>query len=315
MRLGIAGWAEAAGFAACILLFISGDSGRILVYAIAAAVVLSVVTCLISRKRFSLRCKGCEGLHGVGDKVTVELELAPKGFCLLPYITVSGSFLGQRFTACGAVLGKKSSVKITLTAAECGLSRFEVDSVTIRDFLGLLYLNSPVRPEAVRAAVLPRIVEYTGPEVPLALLPSDDDEDSAQSQLVGGLPGYEHRDYVPGDPLRRINYKLSAKKRRLLVRRDDNIAAESIDIILAPSSDGECAEQALALARKLISAGGTARLVCGGDSFTAGYSALGKLREWLAFRDYSNIGAPAARSSAALMRTTVVISPAGITIS
>ena len=186
--------------------------------------------------------------------------------------------------------------------------------MTLRDFLGIVYLNSRVRPEPAAVAVLPRIVDYTGPEVPLSLLPSDDDEDEAQSLLTGGIPGYDHRDYVPGDPLRRINYKLSAKKRRLLVRKDENIASQSVDIVLEPGSDGNCAEQAFALAGKLTSAGGTARLVCGGASFTAGYSTLEKLREWLAFRDLSAAGKAPDQHSAAVMRTTVHISPSGIIV-
>lgn len=314
MKLGIAGWIEAILFSASVLLFISGESGWILIYAIVISAALSIVTFVISRRNFTLSCSGCSGLHHVGDTVTVELELTPRGFCLLPYITISGSFLGQRFTARGSVLGRKGSIKITLTAPQCGLSRLEIDRVVLRDFLGAVYLDSPVRPEPAAAAVLPRIVDYTGPEVPVSLLPSDDDEDAAQSQLTGGFPGYDHREYVPGDPLRRINYKLSAKKHRLLVRKDENIASESVDIILEPGSDGNCAEQAFALAGKLTSAGGTARLVCGGDSFTAGYSALEKLREWLAFRDFSAAGSAPDQHSAAVMRTTVHISPSGIIV-
>lgn len=315
MKLNIAGWIEALLFAVAVLLYISGESGWILVYAIAISAALSVVTCAVSRRNFSVSCSGCSGLHHVGDPVTVELELVPRGFCLLPYITINGRFLGQSFTAHGSILGRAGRVKMTMTAPECGLSRMEIDSVTLRDFLGIVYLESRVRPEPASTAVLPRIVDYTGPEVPLTLLPSDDDEDAGQSGLTGGLPGYDHRDYVPGDPLRRIDYKLSSKKRRLLVRRDENIASESVDIVLEPGSNGDCAEQAFALAGKLTSAGGTARLVCGSDSFTAGYSSLEKLREWLAFRDLSAAGNAPEQRSAAVMRTTVHISPSGINVS
>jgi len=37
----------------------------------------------------------------------------------------------------------------------------------------------------------------------------------------GGFPGYEHREYKPGDPIKRINYKLSAKRDELFVRLDE----------------------------------------------------------------------------------------------
>lgn len=314
MKLSLAAWIEALLFAGVILLYISGECGWILIYILALAIISSIVTFVISRRNFTISCSGCSRIYHVGDEVNAELVFTSRGFCLLPYIFVSGVFMGQKFTARGSLVGKNSSVKIKLRATECGLNRMDISAVILRDFLGIVYLNSPVRPERAEAAVLPRIVDYTGPEVPPNLLPSDDDEESSQSLLTGGLPGYEHREYVPGDPLRRINYKLSAKKHALFVRQDENIAAESTDIILAPGADGNCAEQAFALAGKLTAAGGTARIICGSESFSAGFATLTRLREWLAFRDLSAIGAPDARRSAAVMRTVVTISPTGITV-
>ena len=106
MRLSIAGWIESLLFATAVLLYISGESGWILVYAIGISAALSVTTCAVSRRNFTISCSGFSGLHHVGDTVTVELELTPQGFCFLPYITISGRFLGQRFTALGSALGK-----------------------------------------------------------------------------------------------------------------------------------------------------------------------------------------------------------------
>lgn len=116
MRLSIAGWIESLLFATAVLLYISGESGWILVYAIGISAVLSVTTCAVSRRNFTISCSGCSGLHHVGDTVTVELELTPQGFCFLPYITISGRFLGQRFTARGSALGKSGKIRISLTA-------------------------------------------------------------------------------------------------------------------------------------------------------------------------------------------------------
>lgn len=314
MKLSLPAWIEALLFAGAILIYISGECGWILLYILSLAIILSIVTLALSRRNYTLSCSGCSGLYHVGDEVTAELVFTASGFCVLPHIIVSGVFMGQQFTARGSLIGKTGRIRIKLRASECGLNRMDIRSVVLRDFLGIVYLDSPMRPECAEAAVLPRVVNYEGPEVPPSLLPSDDDEESTQSLLTGGLPGYEHREYVPGDPLRRINYKLSVKKRALMVRKDENIAAESTDIILAPGSDGSCAEQAFALAGKLTAAGGTARIICGTESFTAGFATLARLREWLAFRDLSAIGAPDARRSAAVMRTVVTISPDGITV-
>lgn len=314
MKLSIAGWIEALLFAGMVLLYISGESGCILVYSIALAAALSIITCVVSRQHFSMSCTGCSGLYNVGDRISVELSLSARGFCFLPFVTVNGRFLGQPFTARCCVLGRSGSVKITLRAAECGLSRLEIDEVVLRDLLGIINLKSDIRPEPVTTAVMPRVVGYAGPEVPVSLIPSDNDEEAAQSLMTGGTPGYDNREYEKGDSLRRINYKLSAKKRALYVRKDENLAAESVDIVIAPGSDGNCAEQAFALAGKLTAAGGTARVICGTDSFTAGYSSLTKLREWLAFRDLSSVGNAAPPRSEAIMHTTVTISPTGFVV-
>ncbi len=315
MSLSIAGWIEALVFAGMVLMYISGECGWILIYSIALAAAASVVTCAASRRHFTVSCSGCSGLYCVGDKIAADITFTAKGFCVLPFVTVNGKFLGQPFSARCSVIGKSGSVRIALRAAQCGLNRLEIDEVILRDFLGIIYISSPIRPEPVAAAVLPRIVDYSGPEVPPSLLPSDDDEQEASQQpLSGGIPGYEHREYVPGDTLRRINYKLSAKKRTLMVRKDENIAAQSTDIVIAPGSDGSCVEQALALADKLTAAGGTARVICGGESFTAGCSMISRLREWLAFRDLSSAEAPVQRRSAAVAHTVVTISAAGIAV-
>ncbi len=315
MRLRIFGYIEAVAFAAVFLLFINGEYGWILIYSMLAAVAASAVTCAVSRKRFTVSCGGFSGVYSIGETVTAELEFTGHGFCLLPYIMVNGRFMNKPFTAHCALIGKKGRLRISLKAAECGLNRLEIDEIILRDFLGLVYFFSPERPESCAAAVLPRIVDYDGPEVLPSALPSDDDEEAEQSLLSGGMPGYEHREYIPGDSPHRINYKLSAKKRTLLVRKDESTAAESVEIVLAPGADGGCAEQALALAKRLIALGGSARVVCGKDSFTAGSpAAADRLREWLAFRDLSRREEAVIQRSSSISRTVVTISADGITV-
>lgn len=315
MRVSLLGYIEAVAFAVIFLLFINGEYGWVLLYSIALAVIASVIICVASHKRFSVSCGGFSGVYALGDKVTAELKFTGRGFCLLPYITVNGRFMGQSFTARCSLIGKSGSVRIALKARECGLNKLEIDEIVLRDFLGLIYFNSAERPESCAAAVLPAIVDYNGPDVLPSALPSDDDEEAEQSLLFGGMPGYEHRDYVPGDSPHRINYKLSAKKRALLVRKDESVASESVEIVLAEGADGGCAEQALALAKKLVAQGGSARVIQGRDSFTAASPAsVDRLREWLAFRDFSGAQAAEVQRSASISRTVVVVSKEGITV-
>lgn len=315
MRLNIAVYIEAVAFAAVFLLFINGEAGWILVYTLVGAILISVLSCALSRKRFSVSCSGFAGVYSIGEKATATLEFSGSGFCVLPVVIVSGRFMGKPFSAHCSLIGRRSSVEISLRASECGLNRLEIDEIILSDFLGLAVFRSKQRPQECTAAVLPAVIEYSGPEVLPSMFPSDDDEESGNTVLTGGMPGFEHREYVPGDPLRRINYKLSAKKKTLMVRRDDSTAAESTDILLAPDSDGGCAEMALALAVKLIGEGGCARVICGSEEFTAAApDAADRLRQWLAFRDFSSIAEGMAHRSSSLSHTVVTISKSGISV-
>lgn len=316
VKLSLFGWVEAIIFAVMLLIFISGEAGWVMVYVIAGAVSASLSVCIVSRRRFTVECGGFSGLYRKGDAVTAELTFRARGFCVLPFITVNGTFMGRPFTARCSLIGRSGSVRITMTAAECCLNRLEIHEIQLRDFLGLITFWSDERPNDCVAAVLPDIVDYVGPEVLPSVLPSDSDEETESGTLTGGSPGYEHRGYEPGDPLNRINYKLSAKKRALMVRRDENTPAEYTDIVIAPGADGGCAEKALALTTRLISLGGAARVICGRDSLAAASpAAADRLREWLAFRDLGSESLAEPQRSASLSHTVVTISKEGVTVS
>lgn len=310
MKLKITGLFETLLFSAVFMLFINGQFGWILIYSTAAAYIISIAVCIASRKHFEASCGSFSGVYRKGETITAELKFTRKGFCLLPFITVNGSFSGEPFTARCGLLKNTAKVKISLKAAECTLNKLEIHEIILRDLLGVIYLKAPVLPEICTAAVLPAITDYNGPAVMPSPLPSDNDEEeeTVSVDIAGSLPGYENRDYIPGDSPRKINYKLSAKKQKLLVRKNENASAERVDIIIAPGADGGCAEQALALATRLISMGGSARVICGKDSFSAASAAgAAQLREWLAFRDLPSIQQLEAERRDSVYKTAVTI--------
>jgi hypothetical protein len=55
---------------------------------------------------------------------------------------------------------------------------------------------------------------------------TDEDSDSAAKSFISTyVPGYEHREYIPGDSLKKINWKLSARTDDIMVRLDEPINA------------------------------------------------------------------------------------------
>ncbi len=310
--MNITGILQSAVFIALFLIFINGNIGWLLAYTLIAAILISFLLWLFSRKKFRVEMEDFSGVVQVGEECTALLRLSKTGFCFLPLILVEGEAAGERFEARASLLfGSDSTVKVRFRPRHCGLNKVTVSRVVAEDFFGLFRGKSKSDRESA-IAVLPRRVEYIGPEVQPSLLPAESEEiEDGIAVSFGGTAGYEHRDYAAGDSPRRINYKLSAKKRKLLVRMDESSGTESTNIILTADADSTCAEQALALADKLVLGGSPVTVYHHGESFKAALPAsLDKLREWLAFRDFTEeySGVDASPSG----NISVIISPTGI---
>lgn len=297
-----------------IMLLINGEIGWTMLYTIAAAYIISVIICFLSKKRYTVKMDGFSGTVRCGTECTSIITISKKGFCLLPYITIEGSFGSKRFKAKASLLFKSTAeITIKCRPEQCGLCRIELSTAYVEDFFGLVRFASQPKSHST-IAVLPRSVEYIGPEVMPSLLPSESESrEEGTSVTFGGTPGYEHREYSSGDSPRRINYKLSAKRKKFMVRLDESTGTESTNIILSDDADGNCAEQALALAKRLAVRNSPSVVWYQGESFEASsFTALEQLREWLAFRDFSdNTGTGLAMPTGSVC---VVISPTGFAV-
>ncbi len=301
-------------FAAIFLIFINGEIGWLMIYILLGAAVVSFAVCFFSRKSFDVSAEEFSGLVRADSECTMVLTVTKKGLCFLPFITVEGIFAGQKFAVRTSLLFRNSTrAEVRIRLPECGLQRAYVTRTVVSDLTGLFRFRR-VWDVSTTAAVLPREIEYIGPEVVPSMLPSEEDEDREEGASVsfGGMPGYEHRPYIDGDPPRRINYKLSAKRQQLMVRLDESNGTESTNIVLSADADGDCAEQAYALAAKLVNGGSPVAVYHFGESCAAATPAsLSKLREWIAFRDLHTEGGETLMPAG---RVCVLISPQGISV-
>ncbi len=305
----LSGIFQTAFFVALFLTFINGGIGWLMVYTFLAAILLSFLLWLLSHKHFTVETEEFSGITEVGADCTVQIKLRKNGFCFIPTLAVEGLIEGQRFVAYTSLLFRNESVvKVHFRPRSCGLNTIEIIRCTDEDIFGLFCGTNRTAGNG-SVAVLPRRVEYVGPDVQPSLLPSENEErEEGTTVTFGGTAGYEHREYTPGDSPRRINYKLSAKKRRLLVRMDESNGTASVNILLSDDADSECLERALALADRLIMNGGSATVHHHGEQFSVTLPAsVVKLREWLAFRDLD--GASVAKSVPSGGRDCVIIAP------
>ena len=295
---------------ALFLIFISGDIGWALVYTVGVIIIVSLALILLSKKHFTAELGRLSGTANAGEKIEFEVTLKKKGFCVLPFAEICINTGNEIHLRTSLIFRSSVRLKGSFRAEHSGLNKIYLTSVIIRDFAGLTQFKIPFE-EVTQIGVLPREIEYTGPEIIPSVLPDDSGEQEEGASVThGGMPGYEHREYIAGDSLRRVDYKLSAKKRRLMVRLDESSGFSATNLYIAENALPVCCDRAFALSRRLIMRGGTVKITHKNENFTASTpETLGKMREWLAFRDFSESSENA--SEIPPENTNVIFSGAG----
>lgn len=310
----IPGYVQAAIGAALFMLFIDGEIGSLLLYIIIGINVISITLLLLSKRHISVELKELSGTAECDTQTTFEVVLKKNGFCFIPYVEICLEADRPIRLRSSLLFSKKTTVCGKMTLSHSGLNKLKLEKTVISDFLGDLYLTLKTQ-SVTQMAALPRIVEYDGPEVPPNPLPSEEEEiEEGVVAMFGGMPGYEHREYVPGDSPRKVNYKLSAKRGTLMVRLDESSGKATTNLYITDDAPPVSGDKAFALAGKLVMRGGTVKITHKNDSRTASTpETLGKMREWLAFREYAEDTSAAALAPVPA-DTAVVFSQNGIDV-
>ena len=164
------------------------------------------------------RTRGCPG---------VETEEWQSGFFLLPF--------------------EKKEKEFAFRAKYAGRGYICLDGVIISDFFCLLNKSISISGEKCQEfGVIPALREVTEDNRLLnELLQNANGQEEMEETLdmtgddFGGFPGYDHREYRPGDPVKRINYKLSARRNELYVRLDEKMAKAMLKLRLSNLYEGE----------------------------------------------------------------------------
>ena len=118
----------------------------------------------------------------------------------------------------------------------CGRGAVQLCMPELSDFLGMFRFSLP-QSEASYVLISPEIPEVKANNslfrtVSNAVQTADEELDSTPTFSASSAPGYEHREYLAGDPLKRINWKLSSKRRHLMVRKDEPVALARLSVVL-----------------------------------------------------------------------------------
>lgn len=200
------------------------------------------------------------------QKVPYRLILANEDF--LPFSNITLNYETERVTILGEegqdggadsekwselYLPAREHIKVD-TRMYCkyrGTYPVGVKSVSVTDFLGLFTITYPMK-EQVRVTARPRIIPLE--RLMAGMQKKDAKRNLFSVQKLQELPDFELRRYYPGDPVKYIHWKNSAKAGELLVRKQMPEELFETVLLLDLSPIGGDKQERLTLEDKVIEA-------------------------------------------------------------
>ncbi len=224
--------------------YVDGEMGVILIAFLLFAPLVSLFFAIYARKRVSIFFD-CDGYVKKGSELEVTVTVSKEGRFPLAFVEVE-TYASSVFSVRKKILRfslfseDKLSYKMKIPAETGGNGEIGVTSVCSCGFLGFVKLKVPSRiPSPKSVGVIPEVPNVSASSalfrnIADIVMTSEDDEenDTAMMFSTNTTPGYEHREYVYGDSLKRINWKLSSKAAKLMVRLDEAASAVQPCILL-----------------------------------------------------------------------------------
>lgn len=235
--------------AACIALLAAGLSTGVPVYyalcaAAGALVVLSLVSALSVLTSMQIRAQSTKLHTRRGESVSLRLQTRHAGLLPVGYISIALMTASEPETL--EIEGtpmKWNEQSVALACPHRGVYMAGAQSVGVGDVFGLFHLKKKIDGCTFTIEVAPRVrgmqamelgAGDTGPEAPSR----STEDDSSPSGI---------RLWRDGDELKKIHWKLSMRKRELMVRTYDESAKPDFLILMDLSPIGALHSQALAI--------------------------------------------------------------------
>ena len=141
-----------------------------------------------------------------------------------------------------------------LSARYSGGGTVSVSELWLSDYLAMFRFRLHAEC-AGRILITPEIPEIKASNelfrfVSTAVAAADEETDMTPNASASAVPGYEHRDYIAGDSLKRINWKLSTKRHKLMVRQDEPVSLARLSVVLDFRRGSERMSESLRLANE-----------------------------------------------------------------
>lgn len=228
---------------------IGGETSMIMVYMFLLSPIVSFLLVFPSRKRIEVSIDVPSSEVEKGGVTKVKVHLKNRTFIPIPFVNVIFC-QAQNFSVDGSnevmvSLGAFQNKTITLeyTAKSRGIGEIGVIDIRLKDYLNLFSLSllgdSVENRYRGEVTVLPRLQELKPTSKILLASPDALQQDDSGIATIGlyswnGEPGYEFREYMAGDPLHKVHWKLSARSEKLMVRKDEGRGVSKKRLILDP---------------------------------------------------------------------------------
>lgn len=243
MMKNIAGLVFTLLLSTAYALFVDAESGVVFIAVFAAAPIISVLITIIIKKKLEFETSLSSTLLNKNDHVSFTATFRKHSIIPAPFIEVklvpSLHFDTPEYSSYKISLTSKSDEKITAQyiARIWGTATIEISEITITDYLGIVSFPVITAPHVSEISIFPNIPDTAAENKLLRKLCDfvayDDNEETDSASLsFGGMPGYEHREYIIGDSFKKINWKLSARKDNLLVRLDERIKMTAMNMVI-----------------------------------------------------------------------------------
>lgn len=225
--------------------FLDGDSGTIMLAFFIFVPLISLILTLIARRNISAQLLCKETMTEKNSELSYRIILKKRTLFPVPFIIavteVSPHFYdkGEDTVKVSMSVKKGVSFEKSVSSVFCGNGKIILKAVYISDYLNLFTFRVRNVSDICSVNILPEIHEINSAgtvfrAVSDVMRNDENDDESENSSMFGmaAFPGYEHREYIPGDPLKRINWKLSSKKNKYMVRLDEKISSVRPSIVL-----------------------------------------------------------------------------------
>ena len=238
----------AIGFGLFFALYMSAAVGWAFVYVLVCAPIFSlIVTFAIHKlKCVTIRADVSRSMLYKRENAVLRIYLKNKSLLPVPSVKIKLSATENLLTEDGLDYivsippRTERVIEVNYTAKVWGVCGIGAEEAVLNDFMGFFHFEMPCTGASCEIKVFPDVPEIPG-DAPLlrsaaeAAKFADDNEETKESDgfvKFGGMPGYTHKEYEDGDPVRRINWKLSSKRDKYMVRLDDEVESIQQTIVL-----------------------------------------------------------------------------------